>query len=191
MAQITKVYRQALPAMKLVGKCYGDADKVNDTFAGVWSTWFENGLFAPLEQSDRALPIQDGDAYIGLLRCKAGEPIQYWVGMFMAPDAQVPQGYDSVPLAAGEVVVCWVYGREPDIYMADCLPCIKEEGAAWAADQNGVLWCFERYACPRFTSPDEKGTCAFTSTQCRANKTLCYAQTNQKRPPLLKRRPFN
>ena len=34
---------------------------------------------------------------------------------------------------------------------------LEEEGFAWKADKDGVMWCFERYSCPRFTTPDEEG----------------------------------
>lgn len=158
MAEVIRVYRQSLPAVKLVGRCYSDKDKVNDTFSGVWREWFKNGLFKPLvlPKAD-AEPFEDCDAYIGLCRCKEGEPFQYWIGVFMPPDAPVPDGYDSVAFGAGDIAVCWVYGKEPDIYFCCCAKELEAEGFKWAADRDGVMWCFERYAYPRFTEPDGKG----------------------------------
>lgn len=158
MAEIKRVYRQSMPAMKLVGKCYKDEDRVNGVFAGKWGEWFQNNLFAPLKLPDRGSePFEDCGAYIGLCRRKEGEPFQYWIGVFMPLDAETPHGYDSVALDAGDIAVCWVYGKEPDIYTHCCMSRLKDEGFAWKADKNGAMWCFERYCHPRFTAPDSEG----------------------------------
>ncbi len=47
----------------------------------------------------------------------------------------------------------------------------KEEGFEIVPDEKGVLWFFERYGCPRFTAPDEKGNiildiCYFLNNIC-------------------------
>ena len=156
MSEIVKVYRQSLPEMKLVGRSYGESDKVNGTFACKWSEWFENDLFAPL-MLPGGEPFEDSRAYIGLCRCKEGEPFRYWIGVFFPTDADVPDGYESVSFDAGDVAVCWVSGTEPDIYSHCCLDRLKREGFEWAEDKNGVKWCFERYVSPRFTAPDPDG----------------------------------
>ena len=158
MAEIKRVYRQSMPAVKLVGRRYTENDKANGTFADKWNEWFQNDLFAPLKLPDTgAEPFEDCDAYIGLCRCKEGEPFQYWIGVFMPPDAVVPEGYDSVLLDAGDIAVFWIYGKEPDVYAHCCLSRLKEEGYEWAMDSNSIMWCFERYCCPRFTAPDGEG----------------------------------
>lgn len=158
MPEIKRMYRQTLPAIKLVGKSYGDQDKTGGTFAGKWAEWFQNDWFAPLHIPGTAEPFEDCNAYIGLCRCKEGEPFHYWIGVFLPLDFAVPDGYDSVTLDAGEIGVAWIYGKEPDIYTYCCLNQLKTEiGFEWTANKDGVRWCFERYACPRFTEPDEKG----------------------------------
>lgn len=158
MPEIKRIYRQSLPAIKLVGKSYGEEEKINGTFACKWAEWFQNDWFSPLRIPDTAEPFADCDAYIGLSRCKEGEPYRYWIGVFLPVDFAVPAGYDSVTLDAGEIGVAWIYGKEPDIYTFCCLDRLKEaENFEWTADENGVKWCFERYVCPRFTVPDEKG----------------------------------
>lgn len=158
MTEVIRVYRQSMPAMKLVGRCYGDEDRVNGTFADKWGEWFQNDLFSPLLlPGDTAEPFEDCNAYIGLCRMKEGEPFQYWIGVFMPPDAAVPDGYMSVACDAGDIAVCWVYGKEPDIYMHDCTGSLAEQGFRWAEDGNGVRYCFERYVSPRFTEPDDMG----------------------------------
>lgn len=158
MADIKRVYAQSMPAMKLVGRSYGENDKEGGTFAGKWNEWFKDGLFTPLLQRRQGEePFEDCDAYIGLCRCKQGEPFRYWIGVFKPLDAPVPAGYFSVALDAGDVAVCWIYGKEPDIYTYCSLSRLREEGYEWAADNNGVKWMFERYVRPRFTNPDESG----------------------------------
>lgn len=155
--EIKRVYREALPKMKLVGKRYGEADKVNGFFGQKWSEWFANDWFAPLKTEAAEEPFPDCDAFIGLCRVKEGEPFQYWIGVFLPTDFPVPAGYDSVTLEAGDVGVAWVYGKEPDVYTACCLACLREHGMEWTCDSDGAKWCFERYVCPRFTQPDEQG----------------------------------
>ncbi len=34
---------------------------------------------------------------------------------------------------------------------------LREEGFEGVLDADGACWFFERYGCPRFTVPDEKG----------------------------------
>lgn len=157
MPEIQRVYRQSMPAMKLVGKCYYEDEKINGTFAHRWSEWFEKDWFAPLQMAETTEPFEDSRAVIGLCRCKEGEPFAYWIGVFLPLDAPVPDGYDSVALDAGDIGVAWVYGKEPDIYTHCCLESLRDAGMEWTADANGVKWCFERYVCPRFTVPDEEG----------------------------------
>lgn len=158
MAEIKRVYRQSMPAMKLIGRCYAEEDKTDGTFGSIWGEWFENNLFEPLKLTDQGIePFEDCDALIGLCRCKEGEPFQYWIGVFVPVDTVVPDGYDSVLLDAGDIAVCWVYGKEPDIYAHCCIGRLKDEGFEWTEDLNGVKWCFERYCCPRFTEPDNEG----------------------------------
>lgn len=158
MPEIKRIYRQSLPEMKLVGRCYGENDKCNGTFSNKWEEWFKNDLFSPLKlEGGGAEPFADCDAYIGLCRIKEGEPFQYWIGVFLPPDAPVPAGYESVALDALDIAVCWVYGKEPDIYSFCCLSALREAGYEWTADSSGVKWYFERYVCERFLKPDEKG----------------------------------
>lgn len=158
MSKIKKIYTQSLPAMKLVGKCYHEDEKQNGTFAAKWAEWFAKDWFSPLLLPEAAgEPFEDCNAYIGLCRCKEGEPFAYWIGVFMPLDAPVPDGYESVEFKACEIAVCWIYGKEPEIYSTCCLDALKQQGYEWTADRDGIRWCFERYVCPRFTQPDRDG----------------------------------
>jgi hypothetical protein len=37
--------------------------------------------------------IRSGDAYVGLMRWKEGEPFEYWIGVFCPESAAAPEGY--------------------------------------------------------------------------------------------------
>jgi predicted transcriptional regulator YdeE len=155
VSEIVKFYTQKMPSMKLVGRKYKEKDKINGTFADTWLRWFSEGLFKPLEIGLDA-GIEDNDAYIGLSDCTKTD-YDYWIGVFLPMDAAVPEGYESLELRAGTLGVCWVKGKEPDVYFHCCLDTLKAEGWKWAEDENHRSVCFERYACPRFTEPDGNG----------------------------------
>ena len=63
MAEIKKVFREEIPAMRFIGKKYHD-------YSG-WGEWFANGWFETIENSmggtDKILKIwENGGAYVGL-----------------------------------------------------------------------------------------------------------------------------
>jgi hypothetical protein len=103
--------------------------------------------------------IEDGDAYIGLEKYKKDEPFEYWIGMFMPANTPVPEGYVFRDFPKGSLGVCWVYGKEGEVFMQEenCMKKLAKEGYKFSSDENGFQWLFERYGCPRYTSPDEKG----------------------------------
>lgn len=155
MAEFVKLYRESIPAARLIGKRYTEDDKINGSYGPKWGEWFQKNWFAPLE----TLPLieyEAADAYIGAIHFLCGD-FQYWIGMLCKPDTQPPEGYGCVDLAAGELAVGWVKGKENggDLYMQDkaFLEHIAEKG--WQTSDRA--WFFERYACPRFTSADEHG----------------------------------
>ena len=162
MAEIIKVYKQRVPALRFIGKKYGDGDRVNGGFGVKWGEWFKNGWFDVIEkQSDKKITegYEDGDAYIGLMRCKKGEPFEYWIGIYMPENTVVPDGFDSIDFLESELGVCWVYGKESEVYMQEekCAIRLGNEGFSITSDKNGAYWFFERYGCPRFTTPDKDG----------------------------------
>jgi hypothetical protein len=156
MTEIIKVYKESLPSLRLIGKRYTHSDRnAYGSFSNKWGEWFENGYFKPLEELG-SLPENEG-AYVGCMRC-AGE-FEYWIGMFFPKDTPVPEGYMYADIPAGDIGTCWIYGREDngEIYGEEphnkCMSKVMEEG--WKLADNS--WCFERYNCPRFTTPDESG----------------------------------
>jgi len=157
MAEIIKTYRQSLGAMRFIGKRYGDDDRVNGMFGAKWGEWFEHDWFGMIEKQagvDLKGMYEDGGSYIGLMRGGHREPFEYWIGCFVPEDTAVPAGFSFVDFPEGDLGVCWVYGKEAEIYGLEgaCAERLKEDGFSF---KNG--WCFERYSHTRFTEPDEQG----------------------------------
>ena len=160
MVEIIKAYKQHVPALRFIGKKYGDQDRVNGSFGAKWGEWFTNGWFEVLEKSiETKGEYEDSGAYIGLMRHKEGENFQYWIGIFMPAETNVPEGFDYVDFPETELGVCWVYGKENDVYMKEpiCAEKLGESGYQIKNDKDDACWFFERYVCPRFTTPDENG----------------------------------
>ena len=159
MADITKTYVQDVPAFRFIGKTYGDSDRVNGGFSAQWGEAFETGLFERLKKLSDEKLFEDADAYIGLMRCKDGEPFVYAIGMFCPADAPVPEDLDGYDFPAARFGIGWLYGKEPELYGREPQVAIKldEAGYPIQTDEKGACLFFERYACPRFTTPDEQG----------------------------------
>jgi len=146
--RILDIRKEHCPAARLIGKRYKSAPN--------WNEWWANGWFDMLEKQPR-LPFND-DAYIGAVRIVNGKP-EYWIGMFFPEQTEIPQGFEGVDIAPLDYAVCYLYDREGsrEFYaMAtheQCLNALKAAGFVRREDD----WCFERYQCPRFTTPDEHG----------------------------------
>ena len=159
MAEIIKTYRQNIGAMRFIGKKYVNGDRIDGHFGAKWDEWHENGWFGVIEKQTGGSfkdIYEDGDAYIGLMREKDGDfnTFEYWIGIFTPENTAVPEGFDFIDFKESALGVCWTYGPEHEVYMLEgaCGERLAKEGFETVTD-----WCFERYACPRFTTPDEKG----------------------------------
>jgi len=160
MVDIIKIYRQPVPAMRFVGKRYSDADRVEGGFMAQWMEWFANGWFEELQSGfDPQTLYENGDATIGLMRWKEGEPFQYWIGVFCPENVEVPEGYEFVDFPPGELGVAWVYGKQGEVFCHEyeCAQRCMDQGYEIICDEEGAYWFFERNVCPRFTTPDEQG----------------------------------
>lgn len=102
---------------------------------------------------------EDGDATVGLMRWMDGEPFQYWVGLFLPADTPVPDGFGSVDFPASRLGTCWLKGAADAVFGQEhvCAARLEQEGMTIVTDAQGAWWFFERYGCPRFTTPDEDG----------------------------------
>jgi hypothetical protein len=147
--KILEVKRESCPAARLIGKKY--TGNVN------WNEWWEQNMFAALEDME-CLPFNK-DAYLGGVHIADGMP-ERWIGMLFPEGTEVPEGYEFVDIEPLEYAVCYLYDKESsnDFFTMDthnmCLEALKANGFKRKEDD----WCFERYNCPRFTTPDEGGS---------------------------------
>ncbi len=153
MITILKTLREPLPAARLIGKRYTDTDRdAHGTFSEKWGQWHTEGWFDLLERCGR---VACGD-YLGAMRC-TDRGFEYWIGLLMEEGTAAPEGFESVELPAGELAVCYLYGRDgsAELYGMDAHnACVK----AWEAQNwHTGEWYFERYNCPRYTVPDDRG----------------------------------
>lgn len=146
--KILEIKRETCPAARLIGRRY--EGKPN------WGEWWENDWFASLEMTP-GLPF-NGDAYIGAVHIVEDRP-ERWIGMFFPAGTKVPEGFAYVDIEPLTYAVCYLHDKEGsgEFYSMDthdmCLEALKEQG--FQRKEND--WCFERYNCPRFTTPDEDG----------------------------------
>lgn len=152
MAELVKIMRESVPALRFIGKRYTKSD---GAFSKKWGEWFQEGWFGVLE-SLGAAPEHEG-AYIGLMR--QADEFEYWIGMFFPLNTAVPEGFDFVDLPDCTLATCWLYGRSDtgELYGEAahmlCVSQVEKEG--WKIAETP--WWMERYNCPRFTNPDEHG----------------------------------
>lgn len=148
--KITKVSREHFPSLRFIGRRYS----ANEHFGAKWGEWWANDLFTPLDRLGGH--SVNGDAYIGAKRIVDGM-LEYWIGMFFAPGTEVPEGYEFVDMDAINYAVFWIYGNENEVATFDahnlCLCELSKHGMVRREDD----WCFERYNCPRYTTPDAAG----------------------------------
>lgn len=156
MAEMIRVFREQVPAMRFIGKRY-------DGFGPMWGEWFGKGWFDQLEAAlggvECILRLWDnGGGYVGLERRAEGQPFEYWIGMFTPADTPVPEGFEGVDFPAVGLGTCWIYGPEEDVHdVSGCRAAVEAQGMKLWQDGRGGIWSFENCLCPRFTTPDEKG----------------------------------
>ena len=158
MPQIINTFKEHLPPVRLIGKRYTAADQIEGGYGHLWGEWFQNDWFGTLEALGEAPNTENG--YLGFMRC--GPNPEYWIGMFLPPETPVPEGFTFLDIPAGDVGVCWIKGAEHDsgiYHMHDqCVAALTENGMGdFKKDDTGRAFFFERYNCPRFTTPDEDG----------------------------------
>lgn len=146
--RILEVKQESCPAARLIGREYEGVPN--------WGEWWENGWFSVLESSPR-LPFNT-DAYIGAVHIVNGMP-RRWIGMLFPAGTEVPEGFSYIDIAPMDYAVCYLYDKEGsgDFYTMDTHNMCLEELKARHLRRREDDWCFERYNCPRFTTPDETG----------------------------------
>lgn len=158
--EIKKVMKESIPQVTLIGKRYTNRDRdASGTFASHWQEWFAQGWLDQLRQCPAAPGVSDDPLGVMRMTGDGEDGFEYWIGMFRAKGAQAPEGFASVEIPAGEAGVCWLYGSDKngEIYSVEAsdlsMAALRDQG--WRFAETG--WFFERYNCPRFTQPDEKG----------------------------------
>ena len=161
MAEIKKIYVQNVPQMRFIGVKYTDSDRVNGSFGAKWGKAWETGLFEKIEKniSDKSF-YEDSDAYIGFMKGGENVPFEYWIGMFTPVNTDVPEGLSYIDFEESRLGVGLVYGSDEkgEIYgkEAEVLDMLHKNGYK-EKETDGAVMCFERYQCPRYTTPDENG----------------------------------
>lgn len=161
MEEIIKTYKQTVPAMRFIGKKYNAA-------AGDWGDfgeWFGNDWFGTIEKAAGGAEAvhklyEDGDAYIYMTKhSKISAPVEAWIGIFVSPDVEVPDGFLSMDYPEQNLGVCWIYGNDIQTYLkiTECRQKIEDGGMEIICEEDGSVWSFSRDQCPRYTTPDEKG----------------------------------
>lgn len=150
---IVQIIREDMPAARFIGKRY----PAGTNFGAQWGQWFGNGWFEPLDQLEGRAAINQ-DSYCGAMHVVNGE-VEYWIGMFFAPTAEAPEGYESIDLGPLSFAVCYLRDKpeSPELFGLAahnrCLEELRGQGMTRKEDD----WCFERYQCPRYTTPDAEG----------------------------------
>ena len=159
MAGIVKTYKQSVPATRFIGK-------IDPYQGGGWGEWHENGWFGIIEDAAGGAEAinklyEDSGAYIGLLHLsKDYNVLEYWIGMFVPPETKVPEGFQSIDYPAQNFGVCWIQGKDMGEITSNywkAAGSIMENGMEIIYEDDGSFWDFERYQCPRYTTPDKNG----------------------------------
>lgn len=157
--KIIKTYREEIPGVVLIGRRYTEADRQGGSFGQKWGACFGDGTFETLEKLGGQEPGTACDgSYFGWMKCCTD--LEYWIGMLFPSGTEVPEGFASMAIPAGAYGICWLYGKEDtgELYGMDAhtraANAIEQSGLK---TKDGILFSFERYNCPRFTTPDEQG----------------------------------
>ena len=158
-AEIVKIYKQTIPAVRFIGKKSSNPPN--------WGEWFKNAWFDKIENAmggaDAVKQLfEDAGSYVELTCVKEGEPFEFWLGMFTAPNTEVPEGFLYKDFPEFDLGVFWVYGKENQVMQIprnthECLDKVFESGMEFAHDEDGAAWEVRRYQCPRYTTPDKDG----------------------------------
>jgi len=87
--RIISVTQEKLPTVRFIGKRYNG----NESICVKWKSWKDNHWFSILEN----LNSRYANSYIGAKRIVNGR-LEYWIGMFFLPDADVPEGFEYIDI---------------------------------------------------------------------------------------------
>ena len=157
---ILNAYHEMAPAARFIGRGYTEADRVNGNFSALGGmVCAQGGLRAWRRCSPTAgTALPRGRQLYRLMRQRAPSRLNIGLVCFCAGHT-VPQGMEHIDMEPWHMGVCWVKGKEPDIYGKEhaCRERLTAAGfETWQGPDNAWL-TLERYQCPRFTQADEEG----------------------------------
>jgi len=161
--KIVRTFKQDIPALRFIGKRYSskheNSEEVFDEILESMDNWCYNHTFDAIEkQSDTDLGklYESGDSFVGLIRKKEGAVFEYWLGIFMPRETDVPAEYEMIDFPESELGICRVYGKRNAIihYDADCRKKLAEEGIEC---QENEKWFYQRFNWRGFFEEDKFG----------------------------------
>ena len=150
-------YRQTLNAARFIGMKYASGGEAWDDWGNIWGINDADSMLNHLSESPLLKQInvnpadiykdgnpQDGCALIGLMRHSGGDHnnFEYWLGYFTPADTPVPEGYDYADFPQQDVGICWLYGKNDDVFAHE--PVAYEKLGNEGYDPMDDWW-FERY----------------------------------------------
>jgi AraC family transcriptional regulator len=157
---IYKTYQQKIPALRFIGKKYTEppSESVFDRIRVNLDNWRVNSVFDAIEQQsgkDPKMIYEGGDSYVSLMRKKSDGFFEYWLGMFMPENTEVPDGYEKMDFPESTLGVCCVYGKRDLIikYDLDCRKKLAEEGIC-KTEETDTGWFFQRFNWRRYFETD-------------------------------------
>lgn len=149
MVTIKGTKRESARDVKLIGRKYKDGSH--------WGEWWSKGLFDILEKLPNVSSLND-NGYIGLMQ--SGEDgFEYWIGMFFESGTDAPEGFEELYIESAEFEVFYLCGSEESGELFGDVPhrlCVSRLFEEQLSEKKGGIR-FERYNCPRYTTPDENG----------------------------------
>lgn len=89
--QVTRVYREHFPALRLIGKRYTNDDRGEDGFGRQWDEWWRENRFDRLMQAASVAPVNEDT--LGLMTARGDMTgFTYWIGLFFPAETKVPEG---------------------------------------------------------------------------------------------------
>jgi predicted transcriptional regulator YdeE len=117
-----------------------------------WDKCFADGSIRELEKTPSYAPDS-----IGFMTDFDAEKFTYAVGMLKEPGREVPEGFSSYDIPAGDAAVSWIRGADAaDAAGAAYELTVKAAGERGLNAENPA-WGMEVYNCPRFTQKDAEG----------------------------------
>lgn len=157
MAKIINKEQVEFSELKLIGLKYGSS---LNGYGSKWQEWFEKDLFSKIEnlKSDN----YHDDSYIGLMKWEDNNysNYEYWIGVFKDVNTEVPEGFESIIIPKSKALVYYIKGVDgPELYGQEgpCFNDMLNNHFVPLVDKDKKCYAYERYNCPRFTSPDENG----------------------------------